>query len=193
MRRLYLLVGLLVGLLLVGTAPVRATVIVTAEEIGGDVVFSGSGTLDLTAWTGQFFGFNSGPSIVQPAGTRFTVGATSLIDLYSTPSNYSAPSPFGPGISTIAATSGSGDQFGIVSAASLYVPHGYASGGALSGSATYAGETFASLGMTPGTYVWSWGSGSSADSLTLNIVPEPTAVLLLATGLAGLAWRSRRH
>ena len=66
------------------------------------------------------------------------------------------------------------------------------SGDSLSGSATYAFETFASIGLTPGTYVWSWGSGGSADSLTLNIVPEPTAVFLLATGLAALAWRLRR-
>jgi hypothetical protein len=49
----------------------------------------------------------------------------------------------------------------------------------------------ASLGLTVGSYVWSWG-GSNPDSLTLNIVPEPTTALLLATGLLGLAVQGRR-
>jgi hypothetical protein len=97
---------------------------------------------------------------------------------------------FGPG-GDIFFTSGSGDAFGLNGLPQLGVPFGYA-GGALSGSATFSGETFASIGMTPGTYVWSWGSGGSADSFTLNIVPEPTTVLLLTTRLAALAWRVRR-
>ena len=39
----------------------------------------------------------------------------------------------------------------------LWVPQGYVSGGALSDSMTYNNATFASLGLTLGTYVWSWG------------------------------------
>jgi hypothetical protein len=75
----------------------------------------------------------------------------------------------------------------------LHVPSGYTSGGSLSGSVTFLGEDISSVGLTPGSsYVWSWGSGSSADSFTLSIVPEPTTLLLLATGVAALAWRVRR-
>ncbi|MEZ6192941.1 MAG: PEP-CTERM sorting domain-containing protein [Phycisphaerales bacterium] len=48
----------------------------------------------------------------------------------------------------------------------------------------FTGTDFATLGVTEGSYVWSWGSGGSADSLTLNIVPEPASVALLV--LAGL-------
>jgi hypothetical protein len=36
------------------------------------------------------------------------------------------------------------------------------------GRVTFAGATLASLGVTPGTYVWTWASGS----LTLFIVPS---------------------
>ena len=53
----------------------------------------------------------------------------------------------------------------------LGVPQSYISGGTgdtLSNGMTFAGATLASLGVTPGTYVWTWASGS----LTLFIVPS---------------------
>jgi hypothetical protein len=51
----------------------------------------------------------------------------------------------------------------------LIVPFDYVSGDPLSASSTYVGATIASLGMTPGEYVWTWGSGDTADSFTLNV------------------------
>ena len=43
----------------------------------------------------------------------------------------------------------------------------------LSNSATYSGKTFATLGVTPGTYVWTWGNGAN-QNFTLQIpVPPP--------------------
>lgn len=47
--------------------------------------------------------------------------------------------------------------------------------------------------MTPGTYTYMWGSGTDADSLTLNVgVPEPETAALFGTGLLGLLL-IRRH
>jgi len=75
---------------------------------------------------------------------------------------------------------------------------GYVSGNPLSDTSTYNNATFASLGVTPGTYVWTWGTGTHADSFTLQIgpaaVPEPASLTVLALGLAGLgmALRTRR-
>ena len=79
------------------------------------------------------------------------------------------------------------------------VPFEYVPGDPLSGTSVYARATFASLGVTPGTYVWTWGSGANADSLTLQIghapaVSEPASMALLALGVAGLGvrrWRRR--
>jgi hypothetical protein len=57
--------------------------------------------------------------------------------------------------------------------------------------------TFASLGLTPGTYIWTWGSGAD-QSFTLEIIgqtPLPAALPLFASGLAGLGllgWHRKR-
>ncbi len=50
----------------------------------------------------------------------------------------------------------------------ISVPTGYVSGTFLSDSATYSGTTLATLGVTPGTYVWKWGTGAN-QNFTLQI------------------------
>jgi len=55
----------------------------------------------------------------------------------------------------------------------LSVPTGYVSGTALANSATYSGQTFVTLGVTPGTYVWKWGTGAN-QNFTLQIPPTPS-------------------
>ena len=105
------------------------------------------------------------------------------------------PEPLG----ALTASSGSGDRVGIdQDSGELFAPAGYVSGSSLSSSDTWDSRNFASLGVTPGTYVWTWGSGADADSFTLQIgataVPEPASLTLLAMGLAGLGMvlRTRR-
>jgi hypothetical protein len=74
----------------------------------------------------------------------------------------------------------------------LGVPQGYVSGAALSDSMTFNGATFASLGVTPGTYEWTWGTGLPNQNFTL-IIPRGTVpdggstVSLLGFALLGLA------
>jgi hypothetical protein len=103
----------------------------------------------------------------------------------------------------VVANSGNGDAvalfYTLVNTSFIFVPQGYASGSPLSDSATYNNQTFASLGVTPGTYEWTWGTGPN-QNFTLEIgavspVPEPPIgpVLLAAGGLLAFGAKRRGH
>ena len=171
------------------------------EQIGRDVVFTGNGTIDLTGM--GFIGTFSQSGEISTA-SLFAVGPASSTsyDLYnaSTSSGPAAigpttPGPFGSLTGTItSASSGSGDLFGLdfeggVSILTL-LPSGYVSGSDLSGTSTYVGESLASLGVSPGSYVWNVG----VNTVTLNAtaVPEPTAFFVVfGIGAAVLTRRQR--
>jgi hypothetical protein len=87
-------------------------------------------------------------------------------------SGVTGPANFGSGAFRVA-NSGSGSIVGIDLSATpaVVVPSAYVSGSAISGTATWTGQTFLSLGVTPGTYTWTWGAGANADSLVLQIGP----------------------
>lgn len=76
----------------------------------------------------------------------------------------------------------------------IVVPLGYVSGSPLLDTATYAGQTLGSLGVTPGTYVWTWGTGADADSFTLiATVAEPSTWAMMLLGFAGLGFVGYRR
>ena len=74
------------------------------------------------------------------------------------------------------------------------MPQGYVSGAALSDSMTFNNATFASLGVTPGTDVWTLGTGLPNQNFTLDIgVPDGgSTVSLLSFALLGLATLRRK-
>ncbi|MBV8935836.1 MAG: PEP-CTERM sorting domain-containing protein [Alphaproteobacteria bacterium] len=166
----------------------QARYVVTLEQQGPDVVANGSGSLDLTGLTFESSASNITIAISPSAGTM-VIGPTPMTgnaaDQYF---GLFGPTSFGSGGFTVA-TSGSRDIVGEVFG-TLYVPEGYVSDNPLSSSATWDSATLNSLGLTPGSYEWTWGTGPN-QNLTLDIiaaaVPEPSALSVLGVGLAGLA------
>lgn len=169
---------------------------VTLTQQGSNVVAAGTGTLDLAGLTLSFS--ESGVSFVTANIAEIATGPTTLepIDVYE---GFTGPTNFGGG-GILTASSGSGDAAGIGGfIGELFVPHSYVSGTSLSNTATWDNQTFTTLGVTPGSYTWTWGSGATADSFTVDInstVPEPSSLVLVALPLGLLALlraRSRRQ
>jgi len=184
-------------LLLASQTTSRAGVIINMEQIGPNVVATGGGSIDTTDLTPVGTLSNSAFVFAAfPFGSYVSVGGTTTVDQVAYGS-ITGPASFGSGDQHFA-TSGSGDVFGVIADLQLNLPPGYISGSPLSATSTWSGESFSSLGLTPGSYTWTWGTGAHADSFTLNIgvpVPEPTTLTMaLFAGLAGIGARlwSRR-
>jgi protein with PEP-CTERM/exosortase system signal len=169
-------------------SPAQAGYIVTLTRQGSNVVASGSGAIDLTGLTFSGSASDNPGSGLFPSKAVIATGAgVPSFDGYT---GLSGPTSFGNGAGTLA-DSGSGDVVGIDgSTGGLGVPHGYMSGAALSDSAIYHNATFSSLGVAPGTYEWTWGTGPN-QNFTLQVgtvtVPESGSTLgLLLIAVSGL-------
>jgi len=197
MKRATLALAALV--LLGGVGQAKAGFIITFSQDGANVDANGTGSFNLTALTyegttgepGAFERGAGGVVLLGPA-TGFSFDEFGFI---------SGPSSFGTGPAQFA-TSGSGPPVGVAYVVGdVVVPQGYVSGTPLTSSATWDNTTISGLGLTPGTYTYTWGSGATADSLEVVIpsasaVPEPAALTLLCTAsttaLGYFGWRRRR-
>jgi hypothetical protein len=156
------------------TSGASANFNITVSQVGPNVVWSGSGSFNLTSLTlnqnipGVTGGYNK-------SFAQFIVGPTSPVNAttYSGSSFTTFPTNFGSGPGT-APSSSSGSFFGVVQTEQsgpreVLVPQGYASGTVISGSMTYDSQTIAGMGLTPGTYTWAWGTGGNASSIVMTI------------------------
>lgn len=172
------------------SAEAQSSFIVTLQQEGNNVVATGSGAFDLSPLTFVFNSPTSGTA-VNPSEGNLNVGQSGSIDIYSSPS-ITGPTEFGSGLDTQASV-GSGGFVGLSENVDEWLlPHGYVSKAAISDSSTWDNTTLTALGVTPGTYLWTWGP-SNADSYTLDVVaaaPEPSAFWCIFWGLLGfVAWR----
>jgi hypothetical protein len=161
-------------------SPNASPYVVTLEQVGSDVVATGSGSIDLRGL--EITGSVDVHASIEPYLAEILTGpAPSNVSANTyAPISFNGPSSFGSGGGT-SANIGSGDEVGIaVSGASsgpvIFVPFTYASDTPLSDSATYDNTTLASLGVTPGIYKWTWGTGAD-QSITLGVVAPLNTII----------------
>jgi hypothetical protein len=169
----------------------KAELVIDITQQGSDVVATGFGTVDTT----DLLAGSNGPSPAAVVGVNAFIGigagsATSYVTI-------SGPTSFGSG-GLFSASSSSGSVFGINGAGHfLFVPVGYASGSFISGSDSFNSTTISDLGLTPGTYTYTFGTGPDADSVVVNIgnvsaVPEPSTWAMMILGFMGVGFMAYR-
>jgi hypothetical protein len=177
----------------------KASVVFNFVQVGADVVATGSGSFDTADLIHDTTISNVAP-FVQFTNPNMDIGSTATVFRYDDFTNFipAGPSGFGTNTTPINASSGTGDNFGFGEFVLIPSPHPglivvpttYVSGSQLSGTATWDNTTLAALNLQPGSYTWTWGSGPTADSFTLNVgsanVPEPGSLGLLAIAVLGL-------
>ncbi len=169
----------------------RAGLVIDASQVGNDVVFQteAGGTLSLAGLSPVGRGPNYGTDITPnypEFGSLPNYNVT--VDVYTGFTAY--PSSFGTGGDTFG--SGVGTPF-LLAFPYLEIVDNF-TGGAVSFTDTYSNATFSSLGITPGSYTWSWSSDSVVLNIPASAVPEPTSALLMTAGafcLTAVGWRNR--
>lgn len=172
----------------------NASLTLNITQVGLDVVATGSGSFDLDSLTlfSPSAGSNSG--YLEASSFIPSAGSTSDTDWYLGYSVAGNPTNFGTGGGISADSSSTAGFFVLIpgyfggDAALIEVANGYVSNTTFSVSSTWSNQTIQSLGLAPGTYTWEWSQNSDGsgarDSVTVNVVPEPSTYALLIAGLA---------
>jgi hypothetical protein len=143
--------------------------VVTLEEVESNVVATGSGTIDTT---GLSVGAPSAAySVIIPTLASIITGASSRTTLLRGP--IVGPPNFGSGGQTLPGVNG-GPAIGLIfNLGEIVLPENYTNNSTLKNSAMYGTATFATLGVIPGTYIWTWGPGAN-QSFTIQVGAAPT-------------------
>lgn len=182
--------------LLLASSLSQAAVTILMEQVGGNVVATLSGAINSLPGAPTASGNLGSFSGVRPSGPTMAFGLSQYPGVSLVAVNYytatSVPNNFGTGTNLLQATSSTAPttmMFRNLSSNNIMIDQTYVLGTAVTGTMTWASQTLSSMGVTPGTYVWGW----TGDSVTLNVVPEPSALSLLVAGFGGLAILRRRR
>lgn len=171
----------------IGLPASAATVDIVAVQDGADVVFTGSGSVDLS---GSDFEFRFDATDINESNPRFFIGSSDgLSDVYSWRSE-------GGGLSLSSINfdfETSGDTFGFDRLGAFGLNADYRSGEAISFVWTVFETSIADLGLNFGLLT---EVGDNTVTLSASpdpsVVPLPASSLLLLAGLGGFAAVSRK-
>ncbi|HTH67948.1 PEP-CTERM sorting domain-containing protein [Rhodanobacter soli] len=178
--------ALLTAIALTPCAANATPYVVKLVQQGTNVVATGSGAIELAGLTFEYGTFTGGATLWPSSGFAMTGSQSNVaLDTYT---GFVGPTSFGSG-TIVGGDVNTGDTVGIIGSSSYYgitnlwVPSGYVSEDALLGTSTYYNANFASLGVTPGTYTWTWGTGADQSFTLVAAVPEPAALGMFGLGV----------
>lgn len=197
------------GLLAITTAPVRAGIIFTMEEVGSDIVVTSTGSL-----TNPFAANNAlpdgtptnvpaVPEITPPIGV-VGFGADSIGTVNYDNAIVSGPSSFGTSAGSFLGTGTPADEsflgLGVLSDDFFTSTTPLTSGTPLGvgTGATFGSTSLAAIGINPGTYTWTLDARFNNETFTIVVlepstVPAPGAAALILPGVVGLGLLRRRR
>ncbi len=182
MRR-FLSVWMLVSGLLVSGGNANAAAVFTIEEVGADIRVTASGTLNTTGLTLGSASAGPGWGVLDPNPAFITVGPPEASGVnyayYRDP--ITGPASFGNSSSFLGAssTTNSSSIVGFFPAQGhLYTPVGFVSGSGISGSSTFVGQSYTSLGLTQGqSYTYTLANNETITVQIRSAPPQPIPTL----------------
>jgi len=169
--------AIILSSLIMHSSLLHAAIIIDVSESDGDVIASAEGSINTAALTlfqrttlTNGFTYGSGYDSTFDGVLVLATFSFSAHDFYIIDTTIA----FSTGASFFDAMTNSGSAIGIMSSNvvgndRLIVPGNYVSNTPIMVSSTWSGTTITDLGLIPGTYVVTWGSDETADSLTINI------------------------
>ncbi|TWU57068.1 hypothetical protein Poly51_29890 [Rubripirellula tenax] len=175
-----------VFLICLDTASTQAAILIQMQETAGNVVFAYSGSLDVSGVGSPGLSFSFGGitpsggdiSLASPGGT-----ATEIYSAAIATSQIFGSGGRAPGSQFL------GDPLSVSSSA-ITMPRNYVNNSQISGSLTFQGQTFNSLGVDNVSAPYVWTVNGSGDTITLSAVPEPSSI---AACFLLIGWFAVRH
>lgn len=174
-----------------------AGITIQFSEVDGNVIAVANGSI--SSWNGL-----GGPDTTDLGSNTFVnphyaaigmgpqTGTWSAQIYLGYPGQWSAPSGFDSQVDDYYySTTNTGSFDFLLAYDGFYIDQEYVLGTAFDQVSTWENQTFASLGLTEGTYNWTW-TGDTAKVVIGNAIPEPSAVSLAGLALAAVALRRRR-
>ncbi len=162
----------------------NAEITIFLQEVGTDIKATVSGDMNLDALGAYFGDYGAYNAIIPSIGAIASPGTVNTYYI-------SAPqwTAYGPGSSFINWDTHTGDSFACWTDPALGLPQGYASGDPLNATLTMFNQSFASVGISEGTFVTTLTNGGVTDYLTVTTVPVPGTLALMGLGFVGLRRR----
>jgi len=183
------------ALALAYAASAQAAVTIDVTQVGSNVDFTATGSLNLTDATPDYPS-NYGLGVI-PGGDNWYIafgdGRTVSTYLMS-----SAVRPFGTSTSYFSSpSSDSGTNFFIWGdngeSAKIGIDSNYVSGGAISSVMEFTSLTLADMGLAPGAYVYAIPNDTITVVVGETPVPEPASLGLIGVGVAAMGFLRRRR